>query len=232
MKESDRYVPPKDGGTFAVKTIKTIGDIMSRVKVQRGHEKKHCLPAELKLMILLVLLVLTSVTQNGLVLMGIAAVVLFYLSTWPARDLWGIIKTSLSAMALSFVILLPAMIMNPAGIPNNLVLMTKVFFCVSMVGIFNHTSQWNHVTGALAFFHIPGIFIFTLDMTLKYMVLLGNLIRDLLTSMTLRAVGRHDRKYASVGGVMGVTFIRGTEMNTRMYEAMKCRGFTGDYGKL
>ena len=28
---------------------------------------------------------------------------------------------------------------------------------------------------------------------------------------------------------MGVTFVRGTEMNRQMYEAMQCRGFTDDY---
>ena len=35
-----------------------------------------------------------------------------------------------------------------------------------------------------------------------------------------------------VGGVMGVVFLRGTEMNRQMYEAMVCRGFTDDYEGL
>ena len=40
------------------------------------------------------------------------------------------------------------------------------------------------------------------------------------------------RKYTAGGGVMGVVFLRGTEMNRQMYEAMVCRGFTDDYEGL
>ena len=132
----------------------------------------------------------------------------------------------------TLVLFIPAMLMHPAGIPNNLIVVAKVFLCVTMVTVFNHTTQWNHITLALRKIHVPGIFVFTLDITLKYIVLLGNLMQDLLTSMQLRAVGRHNKKYSSVGGVMGVTFLRGTEMNEQMYEAMRCRGFTDDYKGL
>jgi cobalt/nickel transport system permease protein len=69
-------------------------------------------------------------------------------------------------------------------------------------------------------------------MTLKYIVLLGSLIQDILTALRLRSVGKNNKKYQSVGGVMGVTFLRGTEMSREMYEAMRCRGFTDDYKGL
>lgn len=232
MRETDHYVPPKDGGTFVVKTIQTIGKIMSRLKIQAGHEKKRHLPVLVKLFAMVLLIIVTSACQNRVVLLGIAAVLLGYLCAWPAKDLWGILKAPMAAAAFTFVMFVPAMLISPAGIPNNLIVVGKVFLCVTMVTIFNHTTQWNHVTLALRKIHVPGIFVFTLDITLKYIVLLGNLMQDLLTSMQLRAVGKHNRKYSSIGGVMGVTFIRGTEMNEQMYEAMRCRGFTDDYRGL
>ena len=61
MRETDNYVPPKDGGTFAIKTIQTIGKIMSRLKTQAGHEKQKHLPALVKLFAMILLIVLTSV---------------------------------------------------------------------------------------------------------------------------------------------------------------------------
>ena len=88
------------------------------------------------------------------------------------------------------------------------------------------------MTGALRKFHIPGVVIFIIDITFRYIVLLGKLMEDLLTAVSLRSVGRNNKKYSSVGGVMGVTFLRGTEMNKEMYEAMQCRGFTDDYKGL
>jgi cobalt/nickel transport system permease protein len=141
----------------------------------------------------------------------------------------NIMKAGCGASVLALIILLPAMFIQPSGIRNELLIVIKVFFSISTLSIFNHTTQWNHITGALRKLHIPGIFIFTLDITLKYIVLLGNLITDLLTSLQLRSVGKNNKKYSSIGGVMGVTFVRGTEMNQQMYEAMQCRGFTDDY---
>ena len=238
MRETDHYdVPPKDGGTFVIKTIQTIGRIMSRLKIQAGHEKKKHFPAMVKLFAMVFLIIVTSVCQNRVVLLAIAAVLLGYLCTWPAKGLWGVLKPPVAAAALTFLLLIPAMLMNPAGISNNLVVVGKQrvelwLVLQTMVTIFNHTTQWNHVTLALRKLHVPGVFVFTLDITLKYIVLLGNLMQDLLTSMQLRAVGKHDKKYSSIGGVMGVTFIRGTEMNEQMYEAMRCRGFTDDYRGL
>ena len=53
-----------------------------------------------------------------------------------------------------------------------------------------------------------------------------------MTSVQLRSVGKAEKQYSSVGGVMGVTFLKGMEMNKEMYEAMQCRGFTDDYKGL
>jgi cobalt/nickel transport system permease protein len=166
-----------------------------------------------------------------MVMLFFATILQAYLCTWPGRDIWNIIKAAGMAGIIAFILFLPAMILTPENIPNNLAVVIKVFICMEMLSIFNHTTQWNHITGALKKLHIPAIFIFTLDITLKYIVLLGTLITDLLTSLQLRSVGKNNKKYQSVGGVMGITFIRGAEMSGEMYEAMCCRGFTDDYDR-
>jgi cobalt/nickel transport system permease protein len=232
MKISDCYVPPKDGGTFAVRTIKSIGGVMSRLKVQHGHEKKHAIPALFKFLLTVALLILLSINQNRLTTLLFAAVLQVYLCMWPPKDILLILKPSMAAALLAFVLFVPAMLINPGGISNNLHTVLKAFLSLEMVSIFNHTTQWNHITAALRKLRIPGVFIFTLDITLKYVVLLGTLIVDILTALGLRSVGKNNKKYQSVGGVMGVTFIRGAEMSREMYEAMCCRGFTDDYRGL
>lgn len=232
LTKSDTYEPPSKGGSFSLKTINSLGRILARIQAQKGHEKEHALPALVKLVFLLVLIILIAVLRAPIFILGVTAFVLGYLAFWPPKDIAGILRSAFVASLLSFIIFLPAMIIKPAGIYNNLLVVLKVFLTVACVNIFNHTTQWNHITGALRRIHIPGIFVFTLDITLKYIVLLGRLINDLLTSYTLRAVGRDDKKYSSVGGVMGVTFVIGSEMNRQMYEAMQCRGFTDDYKGL
>ena len=211
MESVDQYDPPKDCSKFAVKTIQTIGKAMSRIKVQKGHEKGRSLPAIFKLLVTAGGILFLSITQNKLCIMAYAAILLLYLCTWPAGDILNIMKAGCGASVLALIILLPAMFIQPSGIRNELLVVIKVFFSISTLSIFNHTTQWNHITGALRKLHIPGIFIFT------------------LTSLQPRSVGKNNKKYSSIGGVMGVTFVRGTEMNRQMYEAMQCRGFTDDY---
>jgi len=232
MKETDNYIPAQDGGRFVVESMKSIGKSMSQIKIQKGHEKGRALPSLLKLCLMIATILVISVTKNPLKVMACAAFILLYLCTWPAKDILNVFKAGIIAAVLAVIILLPAVIIYNELIRNELFIIAKVFLSVITVSIFNHTTQWNHVTGALRKLHVPGIFIFTLDITLKYIVVLGNLINDLLTSMQLRSVGKNNKKYDSVGGVMGVTFIRGVEMNKQMYEAMQCRGFTDDYKGL
>ena len=149
-----------------------------------------------------------------------------------AKGMPGILKTALFAGILAAILYTPAVIMDHGLLMNGIRLVVKVLICVTAVGLFGRTTQWNHVTAALRKFHIPGVVIFTIDITFRYIVLLGKLMEDLLTAVSLRSVGKNNKKYSSVGGVMGVTFLRGAEMNKEMYEAMQCRGFTDDYKGL
>ena len=232
MNMQDVYVPLKGGNRFAIKSMQSIGDAMARIQIQKGHEKGRTMPPLFKLMCMFCGILLISLTHIKLVIMAYAAGILLYLCIWPARDIARVVKSGSVASIITLVLLLPDMMMHPKSITNEIYLVIKVFLSVLTISIFNHTTQWNHITGALRQLHIPGIFVFTLDITLKYIVLLGQLISDLLVSVQLRSVGKAEKQYSSVGGVMGVTFLKGMEMNKEMYEAMQCRGFTDDYEGL
>lgn len=232
LQNQDNYIPGGGKSSFIEKTIVAMGHIMSRLRIERGHEKQKVIPAIVKVCILVLAVLLVAISRQPVLLLAITAVLQGYLCTWPAIDIWNIYKPSLFAGLLSLVIMIPAMILNTGGIVNNLVMIFKVVLSVQMVAVFNHTTQWNHITKALRKLHIPGIFIFTLDITLKYIVLLGTLIDDLFTSIKLRSVGRNNKKYQSIGGIMGNTFLRSVDISREMYEAMQCRGFTDDYEGL
>ncbi len=232
MKHEDEYVPPRSGGTFIIKTLKAIGSMMRRLRVQRGHEKGLKVPVQLKILGLLGVIIFIAVTHSRMALAGTAAVLLIHLCTWPAADIWNVVKTSGGAGMIAVIIMLPAAVMNPAGIGNNLILVAKVLKSAAFVALFNHTTRWNHITMGLRKLGIPGIFIFTLDITMRFIVLLGGLICEMLEALSLRSVGKPQKEYESIGGIMGVTFTNGVRKNREMYEAMVCRGFTDDYKGL
>ena len=232
MKKTEDYVPPADGGAFYYRTLKSLGGIMSRLRLESGREGRFSLPAGVRLLLMIALIILVSVTQNDLVIMAVGAVALVRLALLQAEDIGAVVKAVLVAVIMAAVIFAPAVIMDPARLWNSIRVVAKILISVTLVGIFNRTTQWNHLTAVLRKAHIPGTVIFIIDITFRYIVLLGNLMQELLTAVSLRSVGRIDKKYNSIGGVMGVTFLRGTEMNKEMYEAMQCRGFTDDYEGL
>ena len=205
MENTDSYVPPRGGGTFAVKTIRSISAAVGKLQFQQGRERKPFLPAAVRLLLLFALILLLSLSRHLLVLLACTAFAMMALAVLPPDRILSVWKSALAAALFAFLVLLPAMLLRPAGRGNNLIIIWKIFISVQMVSIFNHTTQWNHITSALRRLHVPGVFI---------------------------SVGKNKQKYTSVGGVMGVVFLRGTEMNRQMYEAMVCRGFTDDYEGL
>lgn len=232
LTETDDYTPPKDSSAFVVRTLRSIGAAMARLRIQRGQTGRLRIPAVGKLLLLLTLLIAVSVLQNRLALLAITALLLGYLSFWPAARLWSVLRPALGAAALTLLLLLPAMLLRPSGMQNQLTVVWKVFLSLCAVGMFNRTTQWNDVTGALRRLHVPGVFVFTLDLTLKFIVRLGALLRDTLTALRLRAVGKNKRKYQSVGGVLGVTFLHASSLSRETYAAMVCRGYGGDEKEL
>jgi cobalt/nickel transport system permease protein len=83
----------------------------------------------------------------------------------------------------------------------------------------------------LKIFFIPDIFIFVLDIAIKYILLLGEYTLNMLYALRLRSIGRNNNKYTSLSGIAGTMFTRSREMAEEMHAAMECRGFTGEYSR-
>ena len=95
-----------------------------------------------------------------------------------------------------------------------------------------NTFSWHEITGALRTFRLPSEAVFILDTTLRYLVLLGDQAGALLTALKLRSVGHNRRKHQAMAGIMGILMQRSQRMSVEMVEAMRCRGFTGEYAAL
>ncbi len=232
MREKEQIAPPRDGGAFAVRSLRALGKLLARLRVQQGREGRLRIPAVVRLLLLLGLILTLSLTRSPLLLLALTAGILGCACLLPAKELLTVLRPAFGAALLALVLFLPAMLLRPAGIWNNLIVVGKIFLSVLLVNCFNRRTPWNQVTGALRKLRVPGVFVFVLDLTLRYIVLLGRLMVDLLTARGLRAVGKDAHPWRSVGGVLGVTFLQSTELSRETWEAMSCRCFTDDYKGL
>lgn len=222
------YEPPKDRDRFLDRSIVSFVTLLSRFRSQSALERDLLWVSPVsKLAAAVLYVVLVSLTrQFGFVylMLAYAAVLLALLS---ARELRRCLAGAFAAAALAYLILLPSAL---AGSRYSITMIpAKAFVCVSFVNLLSRTTRWDRLTGALRRFRFPDLFIFVIDITIKYIALLGEFALQMLYALRLRSVGRNRGKYGSLAGAAGTLFLKSRAMSEELYYAMECRGFTGEY---
>ncbi|SFB31748.1 cobalt/nickel transport system permease protein [Acetitomaculum ruminis DSM 5522] len=228
MCKSEDYEATSDKDAFITKSTKALLEVITKIKFTVGKDSRFSASPSLKLVYTLLFIILTAVSRNYMFTMIMGAGVILALAMFPGDVIKNLFSTIMGAVLLSTFILLPAVFM---GSPKTLITVTsKVFISVSLIGILSAGTSWNKITRSLKTFFIPNIFIFTLDITIKYVSALGEICINILNSLRLRSIGRNDNKAVAVSGVLGITFLKSREMADELYSAMCCRCFTGEYG--
>jgi cobalt/nickel transport system permease protein len=225
---TDQYEPAGDKDAFVNKSILSFLGLLSRIRTQDGKPKDlFGVSPVFRVIFTLGLVVLISLSTQFSFVLVVLAYLLVLLCFMQARDIAAILKIGLVMTAFTFIILIPAALGG-----NNYsftMIPPKVFATITAVGILSRATKWNHIITALRRFRVPNLLIFVFDITLKYIVLLGEFILEMLQALKLRSVGRNRSKVTSLGGIAGTAFIKSRLMAEEMYSAMECRGFTGDY---
>ena len=228
MLSEDKYIPERDRDNYLKKSILKVLSVLSRLRMHGGAAFKG--NAAVRLFVMLIFIILLSLSKNMFFVYIMLAVMLFRLIFVPAHNLIKVLVPGLTAALFSVLMLLPAVFM---GSPKSMILIsTKVFISASFVNIFAVTIPWNYVTDALKAFHIPDIFIFTLEITLKNIVWLGDIAYNMLNALYIRQIGRNNKKSEAMAGILGTLFIKSKESSEITYTAMMLRGFTGEYRRL
>lgn len=224
----NEYTPQSDKDTFINKSILSLLSLISRIRSQGGYNKETLkVSAVLKVALTFMIILFLSLSRSFTFIVIVNVYLLSVLSMMRGEDIIKILKASFAVAAFTFVILLPAAFW---GNYYSIKMITpKVFATVMAVNIVSHSTKWNNITNALKTFFIPDIFILVLDITIKYILLLGEFSLNMLYALKLRSVGKNSSKYTALSGIVGIMFIKSKEMSEDMYSAMECRGFTGEY---
>lgn len=228
LTKKEQYIPQSDKDTFVNKSILSLLMVISKIKTQdSSYIVKYQVNATLKVALTFMLLILLSVSRNFHFVIIIDVYLLVILSIMKADDIVKILKVSLVMTIFTFVIMLPAFIQGNSY--SSIMITSKVFSTITAIGILTHSTKWSSITSSLKRFLVPDLFILVLDITIKYIVMLGDFTLNMLYSLKLRSVGKNRSKYTSLSGIAGTMFLKSKEMAEEMYYAMECRGFTGEY---
>ena len=190
----------------------------------RGLLAAQCKSALLLLALLTILL--SSVSTNGIFVLSIAALLLLRLGLWEGEIIAEVLKTTLLAAGAAAVFMLPSVFL---GNPGSFGTVTgKVFLSVLVLSMLREAVPWKDMTAALSAFHVPVLFILTLDMTVRFLVLLGQFSGAMLEAVSLRRVGKRTWRNAGTGGILGNTFVKSQQLAQQTQEAMACRCWSAD----
>ena len=228
MQQEEIYFPEKDHDGFIKKSLIKLLSLLSEFR-NNAALKQSFFSTKAKLIATLFIIILECTATNMLFVYVVFAGMMVVLSTLSGKNIRKIIGSALPATAISALIVLPAFLMGNSNIMVTVVL--RVFISVTMIGIMSSTSPWNEITGSLKFFHLPDIFILTFDLTLKFIMILGDICTNMMTAIRLRSVGKNNNKESALSGVMGNTFLKSHQMSEELYSAMLCRGFDGTYNR-
>ena len=228
LTQPENYEPPTDKDRFIDKSIVSFIGLISKIKQQSGRESDLLWVSPVfKLLFTILYIVLVSSSRHFTFVYVMLAYIVLVLAIMPAGDIRKSLKGALIAAAFTYIILLPSAL---HGNRYSITMMpAKVFACVLAVNILSYSTRWDRLIAALKRFRFPDLFIFVFDITIKYIVMLGEYALQMLYALKLRSVGRNRSKYGSIGGVGGTLFIKSRVMSQDMYYAMECRGFTGEY---
>jgi len=224
----ENYIPLKDRDAFINKSILSLLALLARIRTQASYKQdKFFISPLFKVGFSILLILLISLAQNYAFVIIANVYLLLGLSLLNGKEIISILKICLTVAFFTFIVLLPTLFYGSAY--SCIMITSKVFATVMTVNILSHITRWNSITNALKMFFIPDIFILVLDITIKYIVMLGDFALNMLYALKLRSVGTNSAKNRLLAGIAGTVFIKSKEMAEDMYAAMECRGFTGEY---
>ena len=157
---------------------------------------------KLALTLLFVLLVASSRNFAFVEIVGVALLVL--LATYEQEKLARVLILPIQALIISLIILAPSLLLGQTR--AFVVVPCKTFLTTTAISLLAYSTSRNRFTCAFKSFGAPDSALFIFDLTLKYVVVLGEICLETLEAVRLRSVGRNRRKAQTLGGIVGVAF--------------------------
>jgi cobalt/nickel transport system permease protein len=227
--KKDNYEPKADRDFFIDKSVLSIVSKTSMFRKcnQAGHSFFYYLNPNLKFITTITLILIISFLRDALPVVLIFAYLALNLALIDAQEIRKILPICFFAFLFSVMILLPSVMLG--NMANSIVICIKVISTVMAVNIFAYTTKTHQITKTVKMLKIPDIFTLIVDMTIKYIVITGDIAVNMLYSLKMRSVGKNRRKITSLSGIIGFLFMKSKRFSEDVHSSMICRGFNGKY---
>lgn len=228
LSAKDNYIPKEEKNLHIEKSIFSLIRIISIIRQSKTKDKLiYLINPTLKVVSVILMILCVSISRSAVYLLIIDIYVITNLFLMERGARKRIFLRSLIFPIVTLIALIPSMFYG--NIYNSLLLFQKLIITILLMNLLSHNTKWSEISKSLRVLHVPDIFIWIMDITIKYIVILGEYSINLLFALKLRSIGITSNKYNSLTGIMGNLFIKSYKMSEEMFHAMECRGFVGEY---
>jgi len=118
-----------------------------------------------------------------------------------------------------------------AGVVSFISIILKTILTVFAVLILMSTTKLTELAFQLTRMKIPSILVLQLTMTYRYISVLLKEASTMFTAYMIRSTDHKGIKFKDMGVFLGQLILRSMDRAERVYCAMKCRGFNGEYNR-
>ena len=120
--------------------------------------------------------------------------------------------------------------MTRQGISSALLLVGRVAVSMSFVLLLTLTTPWADLLKALRLVRIPQVYVQTLGMTLRYLMLLSLMVQEMYIAKKSRTIQRRKTwvEQRWIAGQVGTLFKRSMQLSVEVHRAMDARGCRGE----
>lgn len=196
-------------------------------KLQREHEDKEVFSIhpgiQLCNTLLIILALCLSKTMLNIIIIAIYEGV--FLVLLRGDTIAKILKLTAGFTLLNMFFCFPMIFLSRI----NLLFIIKNMFIFLAINMYMETTTFYDFLIALRKFHVPNFIIFQLDILIRYLHLLGQLLYDMMLAIEVRAVGNKGLNRSLISSLFGNLYLKMRIYGMELFNAMEARAFTGEY---
>lgn len=227
MTASEPPATIRDSDAFIDRSLQALAATLAALRRSGASRPIQTGDAAVRLYSAIMAVLLLSLSRGSAFTLLYGTALLVLLATRRAAVIATVLKSAILAALISLTVLLPAFFLGYGT--NGPLISLKIFCSVSTMALVASETRWEALFESLALIRVSALLILILDITLKYITVLGEYALNLLRALKLRSVGKNKNKRASLSGIAGTLFLRSGRMAWTLHQAMECRGFTGSY---
>lgn len=226
--KSEEYEPEDTEERFIDKSIFSFFKVINSIKKEeQGDSYIYKINVIVKMFSIVLNILLITLSRNFLFLVLLNIILFILLFSIDRSKRIRIILISLIAPLFTSIILIPTIIKG--NIFRSCLLIYKMLINILLINIISTTSTRQALIRSLKFLLVPDMFIWIMELTLKYILLLAEYSFEVLQSLKIRSIGKSKGTKKSLFPIMGNMFLNSIKLSEEMICAMECRGFTGEY---